>query len=188
MPDTGTSRIVGQLRVQCTGFTNRFWCDRLAVGMQRYVTPMHAFSVLGPQIQIKALAAILSSNVYVEMESIDIPFPDLVVSKLSQPENGYRFQRIKHPQGQGQLIGISDDPDFLMNLSEESLWQELSGPRFTTPLLREWMPVLRKELETRSLLQPLANFHTNCGMLRVSQEKLDEIVSYLVTNGRVTIE
>lgn len=193
-----SSRIVGQLRVECTGFTNRFWCDRLAIGPvgrsgQHY--PLFAFSVLGPQIQIKALAAMLgSNNIKVAFEALEIPLRmgdrtiDPYRTKLFDPGDGFRLHRIKHPQNQAQLVALSRSPQFLLSMTEESLWKELSGPRFTTPLLRSWMPALTQELKDREMLRPLATFHADCGQLALEQEELDEIVSYLVTNGRVSIE
>ena len=43
-------------------------------------------------------------------------------------------------------------PGFLLNDSDDALWQELKQERFTTPLLRGWLPYVRKELEISNLL------------------------------------
>ena len=49
-------------------------------------------------------------------------------------------------------IFVSRNPAFLLVASDEALWRELKSERFTTPLLREWMPHVRAELVRRHLL------------------------------------
>jgi hypothetical protein len=45
----------------------------------------------------------------------------------------------------------------LINDSDEARWQELKQERFTTPLLRGWLPHIRKELEVSN---PFARCYT----------------------------
>ena len=38
-------------------------------------------------------------------------------------------------------------PGLILALSEESLWQELRSDRYTTPILRAWVPWLLERLK-----------------------------------------
>jgi hypothetical protein len=65
---------------------------------------------------------------------------------------GYEVYR--HPLGFGSrhYLFVSRNPAFLLVASDEALWRELKSERFTTPLLRDWMPYIRRELERRHLI------------------------------------
>jgi hypothetical protein len=44
------------------------------------------------------------------------------------------------------LVAVAKIPGLMPNLSEDHLWAELSGPRYTTPLLRSWIPWLKQAM------------------------------------------
>ena len=65
---------------------------------------------------------------------------------------------------------------FLPNDSDDALWQELKKERFTTPILRGWLPYIRKELELKSLLVRCHTLDCTCCILTATSADLDSIV------------
>jgi hypothetical protein len=65
---------------------------------------------------------------------------------------------------------------FLANDSDDALWQELKEERFSTPMLRGWLPYIRKELELNSLLSRCYTFDCTCCGLTAKSVDLDAIV------------
>jgi hypothetical protein len=66
--------------------------------------------------------------------------------------DGYSTETHRLQYGLAHALFTTRTPGFLKSISEESLWQELNSPRFTTPLLRSWMPWVTRELMERNLL------------------------------------
>ncbi len=62
-------------------------------------------------------------------------------------------------------------------VTDETVWQLLHGDRFTTPILREWMPWLRQEMRNRGHIVPLNQSGCQAGLALAKHETLDELVS-----------
>lgn len=176
-------QVVGQLKVQAKDFVNTFWCDRLAFSPE---AKLYALSVIGPNIQVKALWAMLAGNTRVTFETNDCeviaPNGDKFNKNftLNAAEEGYRMQRIRHSQGWAQLVATAEAPEFVSCMDEESIWRELTGDRYTTPLLRHWLPRLIIELKASKHLVKLGTFNCNCGVLTIEPEDLDKLVGRCV--------
>jgi hypothetical protein len=101
---------------------------------------------------------------------------------------GYRVDA--HRLGFGSLHAIFTcrQPGFLLNDSDDALWQELKQERFTTPLLHGWLPHIRKELEIRNLLHRCHTLDCTCCVLTALSADLDSIVESGLKNGLITIE
>jgi len=85
------------------------------------------------------------------------------------------------------LVALARIPGLMPNMSDDHLWAELSGPSYTTPLLRPWIPWL-KEAMTRSNGIVVANGHqATVGVLRTEPEALDEIVSHGVRDRHLAM-
>lgn len=78
-------------------------------------------------------------------------------------------------------------PGFMMVVTEEMLWRELNSPRFTTPILRAWVPYLEAELRACNRLEDAHVFNCKCGILAVTTPKLDEIVIDGLSKGKILI-
>jgi hypothetical protein len=77
---------------------------------------------------------------------------------------------------------------FLPNDSDDALWQELKQERFTTPLLRGWLPCVRKELEIKSLLARCYTLDCTCCILNATSADLDAIVEFGLQNDLISIQ
>lgn len=76
---------------------------------------------------------------------------------------------------------------FMMVVTADSLWRELNTTRFTTPLLKEWVPYIEKRLRTDNLLEEAHVFNCTCGILSATTSKLDEIVTDGLKKRHITI-
>lgn len=76
---------------------------------------------------------------------------------------------------------------FMLDTSDAHLWRELRDTRYTTPLLREWLPWVKAQLLLREHIKEAYCFNCNCGVLNLATPKLDEIVSEGVRTGALPI-
>ncbi|SIO37044.1 hypothetical protein SAMN05444166_4161 [Singulisphaera sp. GP187] len=97
--------------------------------------------------------------------------------RLTPSSEGYQVSTHKLGYGLVHAMFITRMQGFMPVVSEESLWQELTDVRYTTPLLREWVPHIEKTLRQRELLEDAHAFGCHCGILSASTKHLDEVVS-----------
>jgi hypothetical protein len=107
--------------------------------------------------------------------------------RLTPSSEGYLCYQHKLGYGMAHAIFVSKAPGFMLVLSEPALWRELKSTRFTTPLLREWMPYIEAELRGINRLEDAHCYGCHCGLLTATTQKLDEIVVQGLSEGRVII-
>ena len=78
-------------------------------------------------------------------------------------------------------------PGFMKVVTPESLWQELNKERFTTPIIRPWMPYIETKLREQDYLEDAHVFACNCGVLSALRKPLDEIVCEGIKSGELLI-
>ena len=92
---------------------------------------------------------------------------------------------VKLAPGVIQLVAVARIPGLMPNMSDDHLWAELSGPSYTTPLLRSWIPWL-KETMTKSTGIVVANgFQATVGVLKTEPDELDALVASGVKEGHL---
>jgi hypothetical protein len=101
---------------------------------------------------------------------------------------GYRLDTHRLGFGSVHALFTCRQQGFLPNESDDALWQELKQERFRTPLLRQWLPVIRKELELKSLLTRCHTLDCTCCVLTATSADLDAIVEYGIQQGNLRIE
>ena len=77
---------------------------------------------------------------------------------------------------------------FLPNDCDDAIRQELKQERFTTPLLRGWLPYVRKELELKSLLSRCHTLECTCCILTATSADLDSIVESGLKRSLISIQ
>jgi hypothetical protein len=107
--------------------------------------------------------------------------------RLTAGNDGYKLYVHKLEYGLVHALFVSKEPGFLPILTPEALWEELNDTRFTTPILREWMPYLEARLREKSLLEEAWCFRCNAGWLSASSHNLDQIVSEGLQTGQISI-
>ena len=172
--------------LQCCQFAYDFREDIFLVG-----------SVAGPQTAVKSFAAALNENVKLKIVCRDfqvVAFDDTV-------ENVPRYTDFKKLDGQGKYrtpmhrlgfnqvhcLAIAKDERLMPCVTEEALWQKLRSSRFTTPLLRSWMPWLMRQLVDDGHLVKLPAFNCRPGLLKLEDAGLDTLVSRGVGTGALKI-
>jgi len=101
--------------------------------------------------------------------------------------DGYHVYTHKLGYGLAHAVFITKSPGFMMIVTEESLWQELNSTRFTTPILREWIPFIDRRLREISRLENAHVYECQCGILTATTTKLDEIVVDGLKSGDIVI-
>ena len=132
--------------------------------------------------QVRAIAAGVHTNVpgretwYASTPGTLIPTSD-----------GYLVYTHKLGYGMAHALFVTKAQGFMMIVTPESLWRELNTTRFTTPLLKEWVPYIEKRLRADNLLEDAHVFNCTCGILSATTSKLDEIVTDGLKKWLITI-
>jgi hypothetical protein len=167
--------------------------DRLAIDNTR----LAMLSCVGHAQDIKALRAALHGGTGAPMEFNDLKGYGLTLVQGSSqftPRHvyaagtRYAAEAFRLAYGIHHAIFVSTAPGLMLEDGDEALWAELKHPRYTTPLLRAWLPYLRQELAQARLLRPLACLDCRCMGLTATTKDLDGIVEHGLKNGLIIIE
>ena len=85
------------------------------------------------------------------------------------------------------LVALAKIPGIMPNMSDDHLWTELSGPRYTTPLLRPWTAWLKSAMAESGGIVVAEGFASTVGVLKTEPEELDELVSQGVRDHRLAL-
>ena len=83
------------------------------------------------------------------------------------------------------LVALSKIPGIMPNMSDDHLWAELTGPRYTTPLLRSWIPWLKGVMVKGGGIVVTDGFASTVGVLRSEPDELDALVTLGVQEGHL---
>jgi hypothetical protein len=96
--------------------------------------------------------------------------------RLLPTAEGYQCFTHKLGYGLAHALFVTRAPGFMRVVTPEFLWQELNDVRFTTPILREWLPHMEYMLRHEEKLEDAHVFNCKCGILSATTTALDEIV------------
>ncbi len=134
-----------------------------------------------------ALATGLTSPMWLKHVSLSKDGDSKAPESVSPSPGGYRIDAHRLGFGSIHALFTCRQQGFLPNDSDDALWQELKQERFTTPLLRGWLPYVRKELELKSLLVRCHALDCTCCMLTATSADLDSIVESGLKHGLISI-
>lgn len=142
-------------------------------------------SIFTDQMRVKAIRAVLcgGAKAIATASGVKVGQPGCEAwsrhtpGRLTPTADGYQVFTHKLGYGMAHALFITRMPGFMKVITEESLWQELKDVRFTTPILREWMPYIEQTLRYEGRLEDAHTFGCRCGILSASTKHLDEIVS-----------
>jgi len=160
-------------------------CDALALHQNEILL----LSVVGPETGVKALTAGLRSSGS-DQQRIDYSAQvgEVHNTRLTKCPESYRVYRTKLEYGLWHVLLLSRRESFLPVLTEETVWQQLRGSRFTTPLLRSWLPWLVQGMKRREHIVELTQSGCQAGLLLVDDAALDDLVSEGVRTGHLVID
>ena len=166
--------------------------DKLAVGAGGCLMFV---SLVGDTGIIKGIRAYLNTNKKVTITASrgEVKRPSAESFRRRHPgamtraTEGYRTEWHRLEYGSAHALFITKVPGFLLSTDEEAVWQELNTDRFTTPLVREWMPWLMKALAEKKFLVEAECYRCKCGELTCTTEALDEIVGEGIKAGHLKL-
>jgi hypothetical protein len=135
-----------------------------------------------------ALAAGLASPIWLKNVTLSRNGESKVPESVWPSPGGYRIDAHKLGLGSIHALFTCRQQGFLPNDSDDALWQELKQERFTTPLLRGWLPYVRKELELKSMLARCHTLDCTCCILTATSADLDSIVEAGIKNSLISIQ
>ncbi|MBY0513157.1 MAG: hypothetical protein K2P78_04505 [Gemmataceae bacterium] len=169
-----------------------FWlkCSQFAWTVNNQVAVV---SFVGPQTAVKSLAAALNQNSPLTMKvyggSTDqgrrISEYDTFTRLGNQ--GSYRCTMHRLPYNTVHCTALTKAPGFLPCVTEEAVWHVLQSARYTTPVMREWIPWLMREMEEQDQIIRLPAFQCAPGMLSIDSDSLDELVSRGLKSGALVI-
>lgn len=83
------------------------------------------------------------------------------------------------------LVALARLPGLMPNMSGDHLWTELSGPRYTTPLLRSWIPWLKQAMTEGDGIVVAEGLASQVGVLNTEPGDLDALVMQGVKEGHL---
>jgi hypothetical protein len=177
--------ILGRVSLRGTSTSLSLRCDAAAADAGGRDTHVLLLSAAGAETAVKALTAVLRSETRVE---VNFDVPGLHCYKPQRYPGGYRVQRARLDGDTWHVLCVAKVDGFLPVLSEEALWRELRSERFTTPLLRGWVPWLVARLRETGALVELRQAGCNAGLLRLDTDGLDRLVSEGIQAGALRVE
>lgn len=145
-------------------------------------------SATGPDTAVKSLRATLyqpdveagfqlGGDTPQEMLKARIAFDGKLVT--------YNAAVAKLAPGVIHLVALARIPGLMPNLSDDHLWTELSGPRYTTPLLRPWTAWLKEAMAKGGGIVVAQGFSATVGVLKTEPDELDALVASGVKEGHL---
>ena len=140
-----------------------------------------ALSVVAHHTQAKALHAALTGNMdNVTFEVVNTT--DEIPYRATSPslmDDGYKVRMHRLPYDQVHVVALSEADGVVPAWGEDGLWRELTSERYTTPVLRSWIPWLKQRIEEDdTLLSPGVQWQCATRLLTLEQGRLDEMVSW----------
>jgi hypothetical protein len=83
------------------------------------------------------------------------------------------------------LVALAKIPGLMPEMSDDHLWAELSGPRYTTPLLRPWTVWPKEAMAQSGGIVVAKGYAATVGVLKTESEALDELVAAGVREGNL---
>lgn len=168
--------------------------DKIAIGGR---SEMLLLSVFTQGQRAKAIRAMLSggagrisieaTGVYLKKSAEEFLSKSIGSVRISPSEDGYYSFIEKRDYGLCHVLFISYKIGFMPVVDDTAIWKELKSDRFTTPILREWMPHIQKQLMDRSLLRMCWQHRCQCAVIDATSDQLDDIVSSGLKTRKIEI-
>ncbi len=166
-----TTPSLAQLRMEAKDASHTLWCDALTKHRIDTDQVILVASVAGSGTAIKAVRAALSTGKC----TFRIQGTEAIGGhvEMGRYAGGYRFHVHKFASDVAHLVAVAKLPGLLPVYTADALFHELKTDRFTTPVLREWMPDLEAELKSRRLLSVATMHGITSGLLQATSDDLD---------------
>ena len=99
----------------------------------------------------------------------------------------YGASVMKLAPGVIHLVAVAKIEGLMPSMSDDHLWAELAGPRFTTPLLRTWIPWIKEMMISEGGIIVANGFRATVGVLKAESDALDDLISQGVRERALTM-
>lgn len=172
-------------------------CDAFAVDDGAYGV-IRILGCVGSQTAVKSLAAALNASRQVAIDAVNMHPPitpdygHRVSTYRTDNAYGYTCQRFRLGYDLWHLLAVSKHPGLIPCYTVRSVMHRLLSDAYSTPLIWEpdrpdWGNYVVKKLIEHNKLVKLNCFQCRAGMLTVSSDQLDEIVSEGLSSGNIAI-
>ena len=145
---------------------------------------MYALSCVGPGQAIRAAAAAMRAG---DRASFNIPLSPTYSYYHGDGKFFVRYERLAYDHW--HLLGLTVNPRFILNCTDEALWRLLQSKEFTTPLLRAWLPYIKHEMIRTGDLKKVDDRHAcDPWFCTANDESLDAIVAEGVRSKALKME
>lgn len=149
-------------------------------------------AIVGVDQNLKAMRAAFAAGINnpIRLDNVVLHRNGVRVSpglNITCMKDGYRAESHRLGLDQHHAIFTARRPGLMLVDTDAALWAELKAERYSTPLLRGWLPYLRTELTDRELLEPCETLGCNCCMLVATPEELDKVVEHGLKNDKIEI-
>lgn len=146
-------------------------------------------SATGPDTSVKSVRASLyqpdvEAELLLERDDTTQRMLKARITLDSKPVT-YSASVTKLAPGVIHLVALARIPGLMPNMSDDHLWAELTGPRYTTPLLRAWIPWLKRVMAQGGGIVLGDGFDSTVGVLKTEPDELDALVTLGVKEGHL---
>ena len=152
-------------------------------------------SAIGASTSVKSFSAVLLDKTVKVGVSVRADGFSSYGGRYAKSEHGYEAYKWRIDGNWWHLLAMSKDPKFIPYHDDNALWERFTSNKFTTPIIREWMPFILDKLRFGServsgRLRPLQEcscFNCQSAMLNADDEYLDKIVSDGIKTNQIKI-
>lgn len=186
-----TNQEIGEIQVSTAEPTFTFKLFALAALGDEYSRSIQLLSAAGPHTSVMALHACLhGGHARPTFRAKGGQFE--WHHQLCAAPAGYhplKKQKLAGCYGWYHILMLAKTPGLLPVVDDAALWDELNGgERYTTPMLRPWVPWLEQTLLKGEKLKLLDCFQCQVGLLDLPPEDLDAAVCTGVEFGALEIK
>lgn len=163
-------------------FTGEFACNLAALGE----STVHALSCAGDHTAIRFLHAALRDQGSVKFRFAGMD--DVAPESEFMSHQSYDVRVAHLGYDCWHLLALDDSGRFLLHQDDETLWSILRSERFTTPLLRSWMPKVQEALREGGFLTSIVSHGCKASLLHADTSSLDGVVTDGLRRRVLTIQ
>lgn len=184
-----TTKSEFRLRSHAAAWASEYGGKLKVYGRNRDCPGLLMLSATGPDTAVKSVRATLyQPDVEAELvlENGDT-FQQMIKAKTAfdgKPVT-YSATVVKLAPGVIHLVALAKISGLVPNMSDDHLWAELTSPRYTTPLLRAWIPWLKQVMAQGGGIVVADGFASTVGVLKTEPDELDALVTLGVKEGNL---
>jgi hypothetical protein len=160
---------------------------------------LYSISLAASSMEVQAISAALADgSLVMSWDVSDSPLGDHgpAVTRwrgdVRPAPGGFELRKAKLAYDTWHLVAVCKDQKFLLHETDEALWKVLRSDKYTTPMLRSWVPAIREALVHNKLLKGCDFFgrafdKAQPSYLLLNDTMLDKVVSEGVRKGQMRI-